>query len=184
MGRLGHGPTPPGRLLRHPLNTPHAIKAGPNGCRSLLISSPAGFAELIGRAATPAHLAGLDADGCARPRHEPDLRPFLVELPGIEPATKIKLTCRNADSGYAKVREQLLMQLTRQVFTELAEATALWWDVTERRDPDDARRATRQIIAVYRKHQAIITAVNELASYDSVVAEKLQGDVRRHQREG
>ena len=63
------------------------------------------------------------------------------------------------------------MQLTRQVFTELAEATALWWDVTERRDPDDARRATRQIIAVYRKHQAIITAVNELASYDSVVAE-------------
>ena len=43
-----------------PLNTPHAIKAGPDGCRSLLISSPAGFAELITRAATPAHLAGSD----------------------------------------------------------------------------------------------------------------------------
>ena len=45
-----------------PLNTPHAIKAGPDGCRSLLISSPAGFAELITRAATPAHLAGPDTE--------------------------------------------------------------------------------------------------------------------------
>jgi mannose-6-phosphate isomerase-like protein (cupin superfamily) len=43
-----------------PLNTPHAIKAGPHGGRSLVISSPAGFAELIARAATPAHLAGSD----------------------------------------------------------------------------------------------------------------------------
>jgi quercetin dioxygenase-like cupin family protein len=45
-----------------PLNTPHAIKAGPDGCRSLLISSPAGFAELIARAATPAQLAGPDTE--------------------------------------------------------------------------------------------------------------------------
>jgi mannose-6-phosphate isomerase-like protein (cupin superfamily) len=45
-----------------PLNTPHAIKAGRDGCRSLLISSPAGFAELIIRAATPAHLAGPDTE--------------------------------------------------------------------------------------------------------------------------
>lgn len=41
-----------------PLNTPHTIKAGPHGGRSLVISSPARFAELIARAATPAHLAG------------------------------------------------------------------------------------------------------------------------------
>jgi mannose-6-phosphate isomerase-like protein (cupin superfamily) len=45
-----------------PLDTPHAIKAGPNGCRSLLVTSPAGFAELIARAATPAHLAGPDTE--------------------------------------------------------------------------------------------------------------------------
>ena len=45
-----------------PLNTPHAIKAGPDGCRSLLMSSPAGFAELITRAATPAHLAWPDTE--------------------------------------------------------------------------------------------------------------------------
>jgi len=45
---------------RHDL--PHAIKAGPNGCRSLLITSPAGFAKLIARAATPARLAGPDTE--------------------------------------------------------------------------------------------------------------------------
>jgi hypothetical protein len=30
---------------------------------------------------------------------------FPVELPGIEPATEIQLTCRNAEFDYAKVRE-------------------------------------------------------------------------------
>jgi mannose-6-phosphate isomerase-like protein (cupin superfamily) len=51
-------PLGPGDYCAIPLDTPHAIRAGPDGCRSLLISSPAGFAELIARAATPAHLAG------------------------------------------------------------------------------------------------------------------------------
>jgi quercetin dioxygenase-like cupin family protein len=48
----------PGNYCAIPLNTPHAIKAGPDGCRSLLITSPAGFAELIIRVSTPEHLAG------------------------------------------------------------------------------------------------------------------------------
>jgi mannose-6-phosphate isomerase-like protein (cupin superfamily) len=52
----------PGDYCAIPLNTPHAIEAGSDGCRSLLISSPAGFAELIIRAATPAHLAGPDTE--------------------------------------------------------------------------------------------------------------------------
>jgi mannose-6-phosphate isomerase-like protein (cupin superfamily) len=41
-----------------PRNTPHAVHAGPEGSRALLISSPAGFAELIARAGVPARLAG------------------------------------------------------------------------------------------------------------------------------
>jgi mannose-6-phosphate isomerase-like protein (cupin superfamily) len=45
-----------------PLHTAHAIKAGPGGCRSLLITSPPGFAELITRVATPARLAGPDTE--------------------------------------------------------------------------------------------------------------------------
>jgi mannose-6-phosphate isomerase-like protein (cupin superfamily) len=52
----------PGDYCVIPLNTPHAIKSGPDGCRSLLISSPAGFAELITRAAAPPHLAAPDTE--------------------------------------------------------------------------------------------------------------------------
>ncbi len=39
------------------VDVPHAIRAGADGMRGLNISSPAGFAELIARAGTPAHLA-------------------------------------------------------------------------------------------------------------------------------
>jgi hypothetical protein len=39
------------------------------------------------------------------PRHEPDLRPFSVVLPGIELGTEIALNCGNADLGYSKQRE-------------------------------------------------------------------------------
>jgi quercetin dioxygenase-like cupin family protein len=49
-----------------PRNVAHAIQAGPDGARALQISSPAGFAELIARTGTPAHLAtpttALDLD--------------------------------------------------------------------------------------------------------------------------
>ncbi len=41
-----------------PMNVPHMLAAGPRGARALNISSPAGFAELIERAGTPARLAG------------------------------------------------------------------------------------------------------------------------------
>src|SRR5687767_6521108 len=40
-----------------PINVPHAVESGPDGCHALHISTPAGFAELIARAGTPAHLA-------------------------------------------------------------------------------------------------------------------------------
>lgn len=45
-----------------PLNTPHTFQASSEGARSLNISSPAGFAETITRAGTPAHLATPDAE--------------------------------------------------------------------------------------------------------------------------
>jgi mannose-6-phosphate isomerase-like protein (cupin superfamily) len=40
-----------------PINVPHAVRSGPEGCHALHISSPAGFAELIMRTEAPAHLA-------------------------------------------------------------------------------------------------------------------------------
>jgi len=49
-----------GGFFHIPTNVPHTIQAGPAGARALNITSPAGFAELIERSATPAHLAGPD----------------------------------------------------------------------------------------------------------------------------
>lgn len=72
---------------------------------------------------------------------------------------------------YFEDKRQLLMELTRQVTAELGEAAALWFDVAEQPNPEIARRSVRQIIAVYRQHQAVLTAMAELASYDPVVAE-------------
>jgi quercetin dioxygenase-like cupin family protein len=50
----------PGDFYTVPTNVPHTFHAGPEGARALNISSPAGFAELIARAGTPAHLASAD----------------------------------------------------------------------------------------------------------------------------
>jgi mannose-6-phosphate isomerase-like protein (cupin superfamily) len=43
-----------------PRTVPHALRAGPEGARALMISSPAAFAELVARTGTPAHLATPD----------------------------------------------------------------------------------------------------------------------------
>jgi mannose-6-phosphate isomerase-like protein (cupin superfamily) len=53
-----------------PMNVPHAVESGPEGAHALHISSPAGFAELIARAGTPAHLA--------TPETEMDLERFMA----------------------------------------------------------------------------------------------------------
>ena len=45
-----------------PMHVPHALQSGPEGVRALQISSPAGFAELIARTGTPAHLATIDTE--------------------------------------------------------------------------------------------------------------------------
>jgi len=47
----------PGDYYRIPTNTPHTIQAGPDGARTLVVTSPGRFAELIRRTGTPAHLA-------------------------------------------------------------------------------------------------------------------------------
>ena len=43
-------------------NVPHMLQAGPAGADTLNISSPAAFAELVERTATPERLAGPDTD--------------------------------------------------------------------------------------------------------------------------
>ena len=52
-----------------PLNVPHMVQGGAEDTHAILISSPAGFAELVARAGTPAHLA--------TPATEPDQELFM-----------------------------------------------------------------------------------------------------------
>jgi TetR/AcrR family transcriptional regulator, ethionamide resistance regulator len=75
---------------------------------------------------------------------------------------------------YFEDKSQLLLALTRQVFVELNDAAALWWNDAERRDPADVRAAMKEIIATFRRHQAVLTAVVEMAAYDSTIAEAYQ----------
>jgi quercetin dioxygenase-like cupin family protein len=53
-----------------PLHVPHTVQGGSEDTHALLISSPAGFAELVARAGTPAHPA--------TPGTEPDLELFMA----------------------------------------------------------------------------------------------------------
>jgi mannose-6-phosphate isomerase-like protein (cupin superfamily) len=52
----------PGDFYVIPTNLPHAVRSGPDGSHALQISSPAGFAELVARTGTPAHLAAPDTE--------------------------------------------------------------------------------------------------------------------------
>jgi quercetin dioxygenase-like cupin family protein len=53
---------PAGGYYHIPLNVPHTVQANAEDTHAILISSPAGFAELVARAGTPAHLATPDTE--------------------------------------------------------------------------------------------------------------------------
>jgi mannose-6-phosphate isomerase-like protein (cupin superfamily) len=71
-----------------PMGTPHTLEAGPEGSHALTISSPAGFAELIARAGTPAHLATADTelDTEVFAAVAADLGDVILGPPGMTPA--------------------------------------------------------------------------------------------------
>jgi AcrR family transcriptional regulator len=75
---------------------------------------------------------------------------------------------------YFQDKGQLLRELARQVFGELSDGAHQWWDTADRHDPEDARRSMASIIAIYRRHQTLVTAVIETAAYDPDVAEFYQ----------
>ncbi|MBV8789461.1 MAG: TetR/AcrR family transcriptional regulator [Mycobacterium sp.] len=72
---------------------------------------------------------------------------------------------------YFEDKGHLLRRLAGQVFGDLADAAQRWWSVAGRRDPDDVRDAMTNIIASYRRHQAVLIALNEMAAYDPLTAE-------------
>ena len=77
-----------GELCTIPMDVPHAIHVGPSGARALVISSPAGFAELVVRAGVPVGSAagesGLDGERLLAVAHE--LGDVILGPPGLTPA--------------------------------------------------------------------------------------------------
>ena len=76
---------------------------------------------------------------------------------------------------YFEDKADLLLRLAGRVFADLSEAGERWWGVAQRRDPADARAALSGIIAGFRRHQALLVAIGEMATYDPQV-----GDAYRH----
>jgi AcrR family transcriptional regulator len=72
---------------------------------------------------------------------------------------------------YFEDKGHLLRRLAGQVFGDLTEGAQRWWSVAGRHHPDDVRSAMSSIIATYRRHQAVLVALNEMAAYDPATAE-------------
>jgi AcrR family transcriptional regulator len=75
---------------------------------------------------------------------------------------------------YFEDKGQLLRTMATQVFGELVDGARAWWDVVDRHDPADVRKAMATIIDLYRRHQALLAAVIEMAAYDPEVGEFYQ----------
>lgn len=72
---------------------------------------------------------------------------------------------------YFEDKGHLLRRLAGQVFGDLTDGARSWWSVAQRHDPEDARAAISRIIATYRRHQAVLVALNEMAAYDPLTAQ-------------
>lgn len=72
---------------------------------------------------------------------------------------------------YFEDKGHLLRRLAGQVFADLTDGARSWWSVAGRHDPDDVRTAMGRIIATYRRHQAVLVALNEMAAYDPLTAQ-------------
>ena len=96
---------------------------------------------------------------------------------------------------YFEDKGHLLRQLAEQVFQELSVAASRWWDVADLRNFADTHSAMRALVATYRRHQVLITAVIEMAAYDEDVTatydsifegitDNVQAVIRRGQQRG
>jgi TetR/AcrR family transcriptional regulator, ethionamide resistance regulator len=72
---------------------------------------------------------------------------------------------------YFKDKGHLLRRLAGQVFGELATSAERWWAVAWQHNPDDLRAALAGVVEIYRRHQAVLAALNEMAAYDPATAQ-------------
>jgi TetR/AcrR family transcriptional regulator, ethionamide resistance regulator len=72
---------------------------------------------------------------------------------------------------YFKDKSQLLGYFAEQVLTEVADAVRELWTQRGTASPDHMRRAVRDVITTYRKHQQILTAITGVAHYTPEIDE-------------
>ncbi len=82
----------------------------------------------------------------------------------------------NRSSFYLHFRDrgELVSRLMQQVATELAESTGTWLANAERAHRADMEKALVGMVQAYKKHQAILAAINDMAPHDQNVAEMYQ----------
>ena len=72
---------------------------------------------------------------------------------------------------YFEDKGHLLRRLADQLFSELATSAERWWRVAWQHNPDDLRAALAGVVEIYRRHQAVLVALNEMAAYDPATAQ-------------
>jgi TetR/AcrR family transcriptional regulator, ethionamide resistance regulator len=90
---------------------------------------------------------------------------------GVERLAVAAGTSRATFYVYFKDKSQLLQGFAEQVLTEIADAVQQLWQQSGPTGPDDMRQAVHGVIASYRRHQQILTAVMELAHYTPEIDE-------------
>lgn len=71
---------------------------------------------------------------------------------------------------YFEDKGDLLRRLAVRAFGELADDARMWWNVAGQRNPRDVELTMTSIIADYRSHQSLLTALNDMSGYDQSVA--------------
>lgn len=102
--------------------------------------------------------------------------------------TEIKVEQLAVEAGISRAtfyvhfedKAQLLQYLAAGVFDEMTAESRRWWDVADLQDPATARAAIAGVISTYLRHQALLNAVIEMASYNTALGEAYQllmGDI-------
>jgi AcrR family transcriptional regulator len=71
---------------------------------------------------------------------------------------------------------ELVLRLMGQLTDEIIASAGVWFENAEHADRRDIERALHGIVGTFRKHHAIVAAINDTAPYDPAVA-KLYGEM-------
>lgn len=96
---------------------------------------------------------------------------------------------------YFDDKGDLLRAMAEDVTRDLAEAGSSWFELPTDATRDDLRQALRPLFDTYRRHQTLLGAITEAASYDPRVREQhlalvdeavrgLEGHIKTQQRAG